>query len=85
MDSSFFQRGANFCHLKQILVTLFADCQWRGGRRGKCKSGTKFIDCLRDDDDGPEAYCHHDKFPPWWESVRDVDGGNLSVTKFHHR
>ena len=33
---------------------------------------------------GPEANSHHDKFPPWWESVRDDDGGNLSVTKSHH-
>ena len=33
---------------------------------------------------GPEAYSRHDKFPLWWESVRDDDGGNLSVTKSHH-
>ena len=33
---------------------------------------------------GPEANSHHDKFPPRWESVRDDDGGNLSVTKSHH-
>ena len=24
------------------------------------------------------------KFPTWWESVHDDDGGNLSVTKSHH-
>ena len=29
---------------------------------------------------GLEAYFHHHKFPLWWESVRDDDGGNLSVT-----
>ena len=24
--------------------------------------------CNDDDDMGPEAYSHHDKLPPWWES-----------------
>ena len=33
------------------------------------------------DDDGYPAHSHHDKFPPWWDFVRDDDGGNLSVTK----
>ena len=37
-----------------------------------------------DDDDGYPAHSHHDKFPPWWDFVRDDDGGNLSVTKSHH-
>ena len=34
--------------------------------------------------DGYPAHSHHDKFPPWWDFVRDDDGGNLSVTKSHH-
>ena len=25
--------------------------------------------------EGPEAYSHHDKFPPWWESVHNGKGG----------
>ena len=37
-----------------------------------------------DDEDGYPAHSHHDKFPPWWDFVRDDDGGNLSVTKYHH-
>ena len=37
-----------------------------------------------DDDDGLQAHSHHDKFPPWWDSDPDDDGGNLSVTKSHH-
>ena len=36
------------------------------------------------DDDGYPAHSHHDKFPLWWDFVRDDDGGNLSVTKSHH-
>ena len=36
------------------------------------------------DYDGYPAHSHHDKFPPWWDFVRDDDGGNLSVTKSHH-
>ena len=33
---------------------------------------------------GYPAHSHHDKIPPWWDFVRDDDGGNLSVTKSHH-
>ena len=33
---------------------------------------------------GLQAHSHHDKFPPWWDFVREDDGGNLSVTKSHH-
>ena len=36
------------------------------------------------DEEGYPAHSHHDKFPPWWDFVRDDDGGNLSVTKSHH-
>ena len=28
---------------------------------------------------GPKAYSHHDKFPPWWESVHNDDGGNPTI------
>ena len=35
-----------------------------------------------DDDDGYPANSHHDKFPPWWEFVRDDYGGILSPDKF---
>ena len=35
-----------------------------------------------DEDDGYPANSHHDKFPPWWEFVRDDYGGILSPDKF---
>ena len=41
-------------------------------------------DTDEDDEDGYPAHSHRDKFPPWWDFVRDDDGGNLSVTKSHH-
>ena len=33
------------------------------------------------DDDGLQAYSHHDRFPPLWFFVRDDNGGNLSGDK----
>ena len=32
--------------------------------------------------EGYPANSHHDKFPPWWEFVRDDYGGILSPDKF---
>ena len=68
-DSSFSNAVQIFATWSKSLWLCLQIANGGGGRRGECKSGTKFIDCLRDDDDGPEAYSHHDKFPPWWESV----------------
>ena len=36
-----------------------------------------------DEDGGYPAYSHHDKIPPWWGSVSNDEGGNVSVSKTH--
>ena len=36
------------------------------------------------DDHGYPAHSHLDKIPPWWGSVSNDKGGNMSVTKSDH-
>ena len=58
-----------------------------GCRRGACEGVGADYACpphIHHHIHGPEAYSHHEKFPPWCQSVRNDDGRSLSVTKSHH-
>ena len=63
---------------------IAAECEDYLGPAGYCGVQVADADDDDDDDDGSPAHSHHDKFPPWWDFVRDDYGGNLSVTKSHH-